>query len=70
MLENDDHRHCVEFAILQEQSLPILFGCRIGALLWDKRRAYQRKVAVAEFDAVVSLTLLSDVFDRIAKRHL
>ena len=28
--------------------------CRTGQVLFGKRRAYQRKVAVAEFDAVVS----------------
>ena len=28
--------------------------CRLGQVLFGKRRAYQRKVAVAEFDAVVS----------------
>ncbi len=28
--------------------------CRPGQVLFGKRRAYQRKVAVAEFDAVVS----------------
>jgi type I restriction enzyme S subunit len=28
--------------------------CRAGQVLFGKRRAYQRKVAVAEFDAVVS----------------
>jgi len=28
--------------------------CRVGQVLFGKRRAYQRKVAVAEFDAVVS----------------
>lgn len=28
--------------------------CRSGQVLFGKRRAYQRKVAVAEFDAVVS----------------
>ncbi len=28
--------------------------CRVGQVLFGKRRAYQRKVAIAEFDAVVS----------------
>src|SRR5450755_4745479 len=29
-------------------------NCRLGQVLFGKRRAYQRKVAIAEFEAVVS----------------
>jgi len=38
--------------------------CRAGQVLFGKRRAYQRKVAVAEFDAVVS----GDIYVMVAKR--
>ena len=41
--------------------------CRPGQLLFGKRRAYQRKVAVAEFDAVVSgdIYVLAPKTDRL-----
>src|SRR6266853_2101678 len=40
--------------------------CRPGQVLFGKRRAYQRKVAVAEFDAVVS----GDIYVMAAKGEL
>jgi len=40
--------------------------CREGQVLFGKRRAYQRKVAVAEFDAVVS----GDIYVFTAKKNL
>lgn len=39
--------------------------CRPGQVLFGKRRAYQRKVAVAEFDAVVS----GDIYVLAPKNH-
>jgi type I restriction enzyme, S subunit len=41
--------------------------CRLGQVLFGKRRAYQRKVAVAEFDAVVSgdIYVLTSKGDRL-----
>lgn len=42
--------------------------CRPGQVLFGKRRAYQRKVAVAEFDAVVSgdIYVLKAIADRLS----
>jgi type I restriction enzyme S subunit len=46
--------------------------CRPGQVLFGKRRAYQRKVAVAEFDAVVSgdIYVLAPKNDRLLPRLL
>lgn len=46
--------------------------CRPGQLLFGKRRAYQRKVAVAEFDAVVSgdIYVLAPKNDRLLSNLL
>ncbi len=46
--------------------------CRPGQVLFGKRRAYQRKVAVAEFDAVVSgdIYVLSPNSDRLLAEFL
>jgi type I restriction enzyme M protein len=46
--------------------------CRLGQVLFGKRRAYQRKVAVAEFDAVVSgdIYVLAPKNDRLLPKLL
>jgi type I restriction enzyme S subunit len=46
--------------------------CRPGQVLFGKRRAYQRKVAVAEFDAVVSgdIYVLTPKGDRLLRELL